>query len=186
MFKPSRLATWPTLTGLYLLYLLLAYLGNTYFFGLSFLESLYRVSSGLVHPTLILNFLWIAIFSLLLLGLGKFNLRDFGFRGSLPKGVLYTASLWAVIQLVVALWQLVAGNGVRLLPDLSQAWTFLVGTLIAQLFGNVLLEEPLWRGFVWSQLAFKLRPRVKHSRLYAALLGSLLFALVHIHNQLVI
>ena len=122
---------------------------------------------------------------MLLLGFGGFRLRDFGFRGSLRRGIVYTALLWVAIQCAVVIWQLASGNGLRLAPNLAQTWTFLVGTLIAQLFGNVLLEEPLWRGFVWSQLTFKLKPQVKYSRLYATLLGSLLFALMHIPNQLV-
>lgn len=185
MIKPSKLASWLFLVGFYLLVILLSSTFNFYLFDWPVLDWPARISSGLIHPNLIINWALIGVYAFVLLGLDGSKFRDFGFLGSVKKGILYTVLLWLLLHLGVALWQRVSGNGVHLRPDLSQNWTVLVGLLLGQLLGNVLLEEPFWRGFVWSQLTFKLFPERQRRRLYGAVLGSLLFALVHIPNQLV-
>lgn len=185
MIKPSKLAPWSFLASFYSLYILLSYLGNAYFFSWPFLDTFYSASSGLIHPTLVLNGIWIGIFSILFIGFGKFNLRDFGLQTSLARGALFTLLLWLMIQVAVVVWQLTSGNVPRLAPNLSREWTYLLGLLLAQLFGNALQEEAVWRGFLLPQMFFKLKPRLGGGAVYAAVVVSVLaFTLMHIPNRL--
>ena len=88
---------------------------------------------------------------------GRLRLSDIGLRGrNLWPAVLSTLALWSLLNIGVAAWWLLQGQ--PLTPDPS--WTkpsATAGKLIGQLFGNALLEEVVFRGFLTVQLVILFR-----------------------------
>ena len=143
-------------------------------------------TNRLLKPSLVLNLAAACLAVTYIRLFGKLHLRDLGLTSGLPRALLFTALLWVLTQIGVALWQLgTEGQITR-----NEAWrdpgaTFLFGELIAQFFGNALLEEVVWRGFVFVQLFLLLQRRGVKGALSTSLLTSQgLFALMHIPFQL--
>jgi uncharacterized protein len=146
------------------------------------LSPLSRATFGLISVTLQANLIIIAIvvFGLIFVGAGL-RPADVGWRsGKLPAAILFTLGLWAVANLLV-----IAGAKLQGLPlafDESwtnPAWTF--GAFIAQIFGNALAEETIFRGFLTVQLMLILRPLGKTAAIVIAVIAvQTFFASIHI------
>ena len=117
---------------------------------------------------------------------GGLRLRDLGLASPLPRALLFTALLWALTQPMLAIWQIVTTGDI----SWNSAWqepgpTFVLGEIVAQLFGNALYEETVWRGFIFVQLYLLFRRReVKRALLRSLLISQSFFALMHIPFQL--
>lgn len=113
--------------------------------------------------------------------------RDLGLTSQLPRALAFTALLWVLTQGALAVWQIGTTGQI----SWNSAWrepgaTFVFGELIAQLFGNALFEEIVWRGFIFVQLFLLLERRgVKRTLLKSLLISQGLFALMHIPFQLI-
>ena len=112
---------------------------------------------------------------------GRLRLSDIGLRGrSVWPAVLSMLALWSFLNIGVAAWWLLQGQS--LTPDPSWAKpSATAGKLIGQLFGNALVEEVIFRGFLTVQLLILFR---RFGRI-AAIAGGIItaqtiFALVHI------
>jgi hypothetical protein len=92
--------------------------------------------------------------------------------------------VWAAIQVLGAAVAYVQTGTVALDPLWSTAGVGAVlGLLVAQLFGNALFEEVLYRAVLLDQLVLKLRDRRRGFLL--ALVGSqAVFSLLHVPNRL--
>ncbi|MDX2199875.1 MAG: type II CAAX endopeptidase family protein [Phycisphaerae bacterium] len=142
-----------------------------------------RATGGLVLQTLQLALAvtaivvgWLAVF-------GRMRWRDLGFRyGDIGAALLYSLVGWAVISGAAAFSGVIAGGGVRIDAAWVEAPRQVVGRLIAQIAGNALCEELIWRGFLVPQVHFLLaRIGSSRSRLFvAAIIAAVLFALYHI------
>lgn len=146
-------------------------------------QPLHRATNGWLSPALQAS---VPVLALLLLAvlLSGLRLSDVGWRrGDLPRAALATAKL------------LVLGNLVALLSSDAPLQALgraslsapAAGTLVGQLFGNALLEETLFRGFLFVHLCGWLSDRGRSPRRaawFAALASALLFALAHVPNQL--
>lgn len=136
---------------------------------------------------LVLNLAAACLVTLYVCVFGRLRPRDLGLTSSLPQALLFTALLWTLTQVGVALWQL--GTAGQL--SWNSAWrepgtTFVFGKLVSQLFGNALQEEIVWRGFIFVQLFLLLKGRgVKRALLTSLLISQTLFALMHIPFQLI-
>jgi len=84
---------------------------------------------------------------------------------------------------------------VSLLGELGPVWNnawarpgYVVGGLIAQLFGNALGEETVFRGFLFLQLFLVFRSRLgeRAAMLWAVVVSQVIFAVVHIPNRLLV
>ncbi|MUV56458.1 CPBP family intramembrane glutamic endopeptidase [Halogeometricum sp. CBA1124] len=155
-----------------------------------FLETVFRpvfvATGGLVGPTLLVNAVNVLLVLVgLLILVGGLRLRDLGLeRSKLPLAAAVTAGLWATIQVVGATVAYVQTGSVALDPLWSTAGVGAVlGLLVAQLFGNALFEEVLYRAVLLDQLVLKLRHRRRGFLL--ALVGSqAVFSLLHVPNRL--
>jgi hypothetical protein len=155
-----------------------------------FLETVYRpifvATGGLVRLTLLVNAVNVLLILVgLLMVVGGLRLHDLGLeRSKLPLAAAVTAGVWAAIQVLGAAVAYVQTGTVALDPLWSTAGVGAVlGLLVAQLFGNALFEEVLYRAVLLDQLVLKLRDRRRGFLL--ALVGSqAVFSLLHVPNRI--
>lgn len=187
-FQGTRRAGW----GLILLALLAA-LGMSLFvnrvvFPGDWLAPLSRSTAGLIQPTLVVNLVGLGITIAIMAGIGRLRVRDLGLRREdvLP-GIGSTVAYWLVLQLVLVVVGLALG-GTSLNPDWgARSVAELAGSLIAQLFGNALHEEVLFRGLLMVQLFLLLAASDRSDRsamAWAIVLVSVYFALTHVPSVL--
>jgi hypothetical protein len=194
--RSIREVSWPTLLAVVVttsaLTALLWYLISISWEPLLTVERVARESTGgFVQLTLLI---YAALLLVVVVGLvgwvGGLRPADLSLgRSALETGVVVTAGLWLVLQVVGAATQFLAGEPVAV----NDYWTaenalLLVGMLVAQLFGNALYEEVVFRAFLINQLRHKLTRRFTLSPrrvfLVAIVTSQLLFALVHVPARL--
>lgn len=140
---------------------------------------------------------WIAatLVTTLVIGLGQLALvfgpgrqrpRDVGWRASaLPMAVAATLVAWLAMNASTLVASLATGAPLQWQAGWVQGGV-LPGALIAQLAGTALMEETVFRGWLWPQIALRLSRRLSASTAWiVALLASQgLFALLHIPVRL--
>lgn len=152
-------------------------------FPMQTLAALERASGGWLSVTLIAS-ASIGLVQLAIIRLGgRQRWADIGWRrGLLGPALLATAGLWLVMQLATVL--AAAWNGQPLV--LRDAWAaglgLALGPLLAQLLGTALMEESVFRGYLWPQLVRRfsgsLSPRA--ARWSGLLASQALFGLLHV------
>ena len=147
-----------------------------------------RATGGLVQGPLVAGPFYFVIMGAVIFGVGRLRGSDVGWRltAAVPA-LLVTLAFWAAMQPALALWVVLSGDQFRW----NEAWSergagWFAGQLLAQLLGNALLEETVFRGFFLPQFCLKASA---HFRPAAALLvvlvgSSVLFALTHIPHRL--
>ena len=141
---------------------------------------------GLVTPTLVANLILLAIVvGVVLCLLGGLRPLDFGLRGSdVPVALVLTISVWIGANAIEAGWQVRATGTV----SWGGEWrtlgvTAAVGALVAQLFGNALYEEILFRGVLLRQTYWRFEakhlPNLQRVAVSVAISQGL-FALIHL------
>jgi membrane protease YdiL (CAAX protease family) len=157
---------------------------NFVVFPQHWLTPLSRATSGLIDVTLQANLIIIAVvvFGLIFAAAGL-RPADVGWRSNkLPAAILFTLGLWAVANLLV-----IAGAAFQGLPlAFDESWTKsgatrTFGDFLAQIFGNALGEETIFRGFLTVQLMLILRPLGKTAAAATAVIVvQVFFASIHI------
>lgn len=146
-----------------------------------------RATSGLVNRTLLGNavLLCVVVGGLIFRRAGM-RPRDVGLdRRGLPVGVAVFAGVWALVQTIQLISALLVDGTVRPAGEWSQPGAAaLVSALIGQVLGNSLLEEIVYRGFLFPQLLLTLAGRWRGSRrrpfIAALLISQTLFAFRHL------
>jgi CAAX protease family protein len=148
------------------------------------LSPLSHATTGLISVTLQANLIIIAVVVLgLIFASGRMQPADVGWRSNrLPAAILFTFGLWAVANVLV-----IAGAALRGLPlAFDESWTNpgttrTFGAFIAQIFGNAVAEETIFRGFLTVQLMLILRPLRKAAAAAIAVIAvQIFFASIHI------
>lgn len=169
-----REASWPLIGAFVLLYAVwsaavnLGFRANVPFLG-----------------TLTANWVGLAVLVVgLLLLVGRLRPRDVGLvLSDRRNGLLFTIACFVLIQAGVALAASAAA-----VPGVVNDWVgygarTTLSLLVAQLFGNALLEEIAFRGFLLPQIFLKLRRGGVAALVLAALGSQALFALAHVPNR---
>lgn len=155
-------------------------------------QPLYEATGGLIQPTLIVNLVLIGVVVLgLILSFGRLQPRDVGLDPSdLWVGIGITAGTWALMQITGVIAVLVQGNPLVL----NASWTTIgtlsiIGGFLAQLFGNALCEEIVYRAFLVPQFAKKFSHQLISSAprtvfVLALLVSQAIFGLIHIPSRL--
>lgn len=144
----------------------------------------------LVQLPLVAGPLFFAIVGTVIFGIGRLRCSDVGWRlPAVGPALLVTLAFWVAMQPGLALWIVLSGSELRwneAWNELGAGWFF--GQLLAQLLGNALLEEMVFRGFFLPQFYLKASARFRPvAALALALLGSqVFFALTHIPNRLLV
>ncbi len=156
-----------------------------------FLLRLHLASGGLVEPTLVAGFVSLGlVVGVAIFSLGRLRPAEVGWVPSqLLPALIVLPICWVVVQLILTGLVLSAGGTL----ELNQAWSrpgagFVLGGLLAQLLGNALAEETVFRGFFFPQLQKSFAGRLGPfwSLVLAVVVSQLLFALSHIPNRLLV
>jgi membrane protease YdiL (CAAX protease family) len=156
------------------------------FFPSGILKVFAAPTRGLVTATLVANFISLAVIvGLVLCLIGGLRLSGLGLRSSdLPIAVVLTVSVWIGVNAIEGAWQAVADGAVSWGGEWQELGvTAVIGALLAQLFGNALYEEILFRGVLLRQTYW----RLKTTRLtnlqtlaIAIAISQSVFALIHL------
>lgn len=138
-------------------------------FPSGYLLPLERATAGLVQPTLVVN----AVEGAAVAIVARPTLRDLGLDRGLVRGVVVLLVGYIAIQLglAVAAGELAQGRALRAPVGL------VVGSVVAQVFGAGFVEEIVFRGLLFRQLALRMHV------VLAAALSALVFAVWHIPQR---
>lgn len=143
--------------------------------------------NGLINSTLVANFLLLVVVVIgLLFGLGRLRPSDVGlYRRQIVPALLTGVVIWVIFQLVALIAAFFSGS-----VSINSLWrdeggAAVAGRLIGQLLGNALVEEIVFRGFLFSQLLlrFDRLPRRWISLTLTLVISQSVFALLHIPNR---
>lgn len=185
-FDSLRETSWSTIlifSGVYCLYTVFI---NLVIFKSNILEPVSRATYGLISQTLVANLASIILFIfIIILKGGKLSLFDLGFKKNrLAAAAAAILVLWICIQLFNIFSTLIMSGK----PIIYSGWnkhgsSIMFGNFIGQLFGNCLLEELAFRGFLLAQICKKLRNR-RRNLLAGLVFSQLVFTLIHIPNRI--
>jgi len=167
------------LAGALLLYLGLVVNLQLLKFGSSFLLSLHYATGGWLTSTLITGLIGFAlIIGGWLIGYGRLAPSTLGLVGrTLPVAAVALTATWAVGQALAGITSLLFEHRLTAaVPSLSLS----LPLLLAQLLGNALLEESLFRGYL---IPF-LRPYLRNSTPLVVIATSVIFGVSHIPGLL--
>jgi hypothetical protein len=152
------------------------------------LHVLHQATGGLVEATLVASLLALALVGAVIVGLGRLRLADVGWRRqALLPGLLTTLGFWIVLHLGIAVGLWIDGRDFAIHPYWERfGANILLGSLIAQLLGNALAEETMFRGFLLPQLHVKAARSCPWwlALLLALLVSQVFFALCHLPNRI--
>ncbi len=186
--EPIRSSRPGTMTVFIMVHFALTAIVNLVFFAGNAFRPLASATGGVFTGSLIVN----VIFLVIIVGgvmfiRGGLRLYDVGLiMRRLGGGVVFTLAFWGAAQLVHLLAGLLYRGYVAFSPALNDPG-FMIGLVLAQIFGNALFEEIAYRGFLFPQLYLWLGERQRNpwKRLGLALLISQgAFALSHIPNRI--
>jgi len=121
----------------------------------------------------------------LLFGVGRLRPADVGLRvRDLPSGLLFTLAYFVAVQAAVLVYA--AATGARVVNDWAAVGAGTAAYLLAaQLLGNALYEEVVFRGFLLPQLFLELRGAgTALALVLAPVVSQALFAVAHVPNRL--
>lgn len=164
---------------------------NLVFFRLDAPNLVVRATLGLIDWTLLGSaFSLVIVVGGVIFGLGRLRPAEVGLIAArLPEAIVVTGLLWVTTQVLVMAGAWASLGEAPINPRWAERGaTFMIGALIAQLFGNALAEETIYRGFLLPQSWLKLpKSMMAHPgwRLATAvLISQIVFALSHIPNRI--
>ncbi len=191
-FEKLPKANWPLIFFFLVAVTAFTSIVNLIVFRANFLLPAAEATSGLIQSTLIVS---LGGFVLIVGGIfiyaGRLRKEDIGLRLKLiPQAAVVTIGLWIGLQIIGIVINLTSGKGLVLDSMWQEAtWTVVLGAIAAQLFGNALLEETEYRGFLLPQLFHKLKAkwftRHRNYRIAVALvISQLIFSVSHVPNRI--
>jgi uncharacterized protein len=141
---------------------------------------------GLVTATLVANLIFLGVIvGIVLCLLGGLHWSDLGLRGSdASVAMLLTIGVWIAANVIEAAWQIIVNGAVSWDGDWQKlSITVVIGALLAQLFGNALYEEIVFRGILLRQTYWRLettRLATLQKLAIAIVVSQTLFALIHL------
>lgn len=164
---------------------------NLVFFQLTAPSIIVSATFGLVDWTLMGSaIIIVVVIGGVIFGLGRQRPADVGLVAArLPAAVAVCAAIWVITQVLLAAGAWATLGEAPINPRWAERGvTVMLGALIAQVFGNALGEEIIYRGFLPPQVWLKLRGGLlAHPRwrlALAVLLAQIVFALIHIPNRI--
>lgn len=187
IYTGKRISAW-FIVGLIILEIIFAMTVNLFFFEKGTFDGINRLTRGWMNATLCAGLLGLMVIVVIYLwAIVRIPLRDLGLRREkLPAGCLWTFVFWLAVNVISACINLIAGTALTWNQDLADFPNLFLGALLGQLFGNALLEEIIFRGFLFVQIQHWLSGTVKPSSriVKAMLISQTIFALMHIPNRI--
>lgn len=177
---------WSTIVFFSVLYCIYVSFVNLVVFKFGFLESVSRLTFGLINETLIVNIFSVVVFIfIIILRCGKLCFYDLGLKkNKLFIAIIAMLTLWIFIQLLNAIITLIISEKLIINSDWNKhGASIMLGNFIAQIFGNCFFEELAFRGFLLIQICKKFKG--EKSKFFTCVVGSqIIFALIHIPNRI--
>lgn len=159
---------------------------NFVVFKLEFLKSFETMVAGIINRTLIANLFSIIIFVfIILMKFGRLSFFDLGIKkDKVFSAIIGVIILWVIINLVNIVIGIFKDGSLSINYIFTNyKGTVIFGEFIAQLLGNCLLEEIVFRGFLLVQIYKKFK-NSKFKLFTSILISQMIFALIHIPNRI--
>ncbi len=189
--EPQKEHSWAFIFFTYIVYMLVICIIVFGLFEYEILNFIQLGTNHIIHVTLVVSLLLFAVtIGIIVKKKGQIPLRDLGLKlQQLKEGLLFYAALYIGYNLVVVILNLaLAGT-----PNFSPYWedrglVYYLGFLAGQIFGNVLVEETYYRGYLLPQMIKKFhanQPEAEFKSIFLGIvLSNILFSLLHIPIRL--
>jgi len=187
--EPQEEKSWIFISGSFLLDVVLIIFLMFVVYPNGWLTPIDFATEGIISTTLVASlFLFFIIVILLICVIGKEKPRNLGLKASkLPVGIIAFFSLYILLNIVLLISNVAVQQPLIWYPywlyTSSPGLTWDIGSLLGQIFGNALLEEVFFRGFLFIQISKKFTKSMENSILgivIGAVLSNFLFSLLHI------
>lgn len=178
----------PFIAGIIIIQIIFSLSVNLIYFERGYYRTISSLTNGWIGATLSANLIGLLVeVGFFLLVIVKVHPGELGLRKKkLLPGLMGFLLFWFAIHLINLGVNLFTGSRIVFNDNLTQYPSDLIGGLLGQLFGNALLEEIIFRGFLFVQI-FLLCSKIKRhsSRVTAAMfISQSIFALMHIPNRI--
>ncbi|MNO83688.1 CAAX amino terminal protease self- immunity [compost metagenome] len=161
---------------------------NLILFANGTLSVIAKSTNGWINETLTANLIGLVLEVVIFLGMiAKVSLSDLGLKkNKLLAGIIGTLLFWLAINIVDLGITLLTHSRLSFNNDIFSHSNVVLGKLLGQFFGNALLEEILFRGFLLVQMYLLLQKiNSNTSRIvYAMFISQSIFAAIHIPNRI--
>lgn len=184
--QQTRLAPWTALAWVLVLYLALNFLVIFVLFPSGMLRIISSPTHGLISSTLVANVLMLVVVAGFLRLSSGLRLDDMGMRRTgLGVALGVTFLVWIALNLFQAAYALATPAPLIVNPDWGTLGpTRTIGMFLAQVLGNALFEEVLFRGILFQQMRLHFLARggcsPKKALLLALVVSSAVFAAIHV------
>ncbi|CAH1205851.1 hypothetical protein PAECIP111892_02783 [Paenibacillus auburnensis] len=184
----ARPVSVPLIAGMIIIQIIFSLSVNLIYFERGYYRTISDLTNGWIGGTLSANLIGLLVeVAVFLWAIVKVHPGELGLKKEkLLPGVMSFLLFWFAIHLINLGVNLFTGSRIVFNDNLTQYPSDLIGGLLGQLFGNALLEEIVFRGFLFIQI-FLLCSKIKRhsSRVTAALfISQTIFALMHIPNRI--
>jgi uncharacterized protein len=174
--------------GIIFVHIIFTTVMNLIMFKNGYFGPIIKMLNGWVNATLAANFIGILFeVVIILIIIGRLSPRDLGIkREKLLSGFLGTLLFWLIINIFLFLIAMLTNIKLKFNNEIVSNPNMVFGTLFGQLFGNALLEEIVFRGFLFVQI-YLLLTKIKKEKvriLGSVLLSQFIFAIIHIPNRI--
>jgi len=190
-WQATRAVGWGVLAVFLVAIVAVAAFVNLLFFRLDSPQVIVDATLGLVDWTLMGSaMVLLVVVGGVIFGLGRLRPAEVGLiAAKLPEAIVVTVLLWIVTQALLVTGAWLSMGEVPINPRWAERGiTVVIGALLAQLFGNALAEEIIYRGFLlpqtWLKLHGGLLARPGWRLVLAVLISQSVFALSHIPNRI--
>ena len=187
--EPQEEKSWVFISGSYLLDVILIIFLMFVVYPNGWLSPIDFATEGVISTTLVASLsLFFIIIILLISIIGKEKLGNLGLKSvKLPVGIIAFFGLYLLLNIVLLITNVAVQQPTIWYPYWlstgSPGLTWDIGSLLGQIFGNVLLEEVFFRGFLFIQISKKFTKSMQNSTwgiVIGAILSNFLFSLLHI------
>lgn len=176
------------IVGLIFIHILFTLMVNLILFANGTLSVIAKSTNGWINETLAANLFGLVLEVVIFLCMiAKLSLRDLGLkRNTLLAGLIGTFLFWLAINIVDLGMTLLTHSSLTFNNDIFTNSNVVFGEFLGQIFGNALLEEVLFRGFLLVQIYLLLKKVNNNTSriVYAMLISQSIFAAIHIPNRI--
>ncbi|KTD84562.1 CPBP family intramembrane glutamic endopeptidase [Paenibacillus etheri] len=176
------------IVSLIFIHILFTLVVNLILFANGTLSVIAKSTNGWINETLAANLFGLVLEVVIFLCMiAKLSLRDLGLtKKKVFAGMIGTLLFWIAINMVDLGMTLLTHSSLSFNSDIFRNSNVVFTELLGQIFGNALLEEVLFRGFLLVQIYLLLKKVNNNTSriVYAMFISQSIFAAIHIPNRI--
>jgi uncharacterized protein len=187
--EPQKETSWLFFIGNYLLYAIFVVFLMFIVYPNHWMSPIDFATEGIINTTFVASFgIFLLVVIIIVRLLGRVKLNTMGLNlYRLPVGIISFFGLYIILNILLLIINVAVHNPLIWHPywmdsgTLGITWD--VGNLLGQIFGNVLLEEVFYRGFLFIQFSKKFTKSMNNPTwgiISGAIASNFLFSLLHI------